>query len=65
MNEDLEQCVWRAVLEDNMQGNGTTFNVEELKPETKVCWNYCDGYGNLPYNLRCQKYTGRSDHEAC
>ncbi len=45
----IPQCVWKQVLENNLQGSGTTFRPSELSAEQRLCI-HCDGQ-----NMHCRR----------
>lgn len=54
----LELCVWKETLELNREGEGTSFDYDNIGVDhpAYVCKTFCDGYGNLPRDLSCQSY---------
>lgn len=48
--ENITLCTWKATLNDNLQGKGTSFDPQNLTKTQEKCY-YCNGF-----NYECKNY---------
>jgi len=62
MEENLEICIWKKVLLNDMNGNGTTF-IDRVSGEGRTQDNLhcfeCDGTKVYAQRIDCNKYVAK------
>lgn len=59
---NLEKCLWKETVENNLEGRGTSFDPNNLSDQAKICYDYCNGYGKLTgVKWECGKYVSNEE----